>query len=311
MVGHGSDGVPPARVPPRRAAIPHSSARVCRRYAGRRDRPPLGHAHEADSPDAPRHGRGRGRGRAEARRPDRPRSRGAGRRARWPGSRRLPAHRDDGESDRAPASLRAGRRGPGRGERAHLPLRARRPGRPLRALDASNWDGRRAVRAPGGVFQNQSPRRPARGSEPDPLPREHAQRRRRPRLAARAAACRLRRGAGTRPLRPPRRGPTHERGRCERCPGRDDRPRVRHRHALPVQRARLPARCSPCHLGGARAEGASFQAHVRRRHAPGGRGRRGRALRAGSRRAWPPRTCRSTSMPSSRTSCSSTPGASG
>ena len=65
----------------------------------------------------------------------------------------------------------------------------------------------------------------------------------------------------------------------ERGGRRDDRPPLRHRHALSLQGPRLPARRAPCRLRRGDDERAPHEAPLRRRHAPGGDRRRGRCLR--------------------------------
>ncbi len=151
--------------------------------------------------------------------------------------------------------------------------------------------------------------------------REHPQQRRRRRLAARRARadgrCRTRARAGA-PSR--RRADRQRRRRLRRRTCGDRRP-VRHRHALPLEGARLPARCAARRLG--RADGArpGRQAPLRRRDAAGRDRRRRRCstrsittspdsptttrAHAGSPKAGSQAACPSSSTPSRRTSSSS------
>ena len=67
---------------------------------------------------------------------------------------------------------------------------------------------------------------------------------------------------------------------ASRRPGGRDRGAVRHRHAVPLEGARLPARRADRRLARADAPRAHREAPLRRRDAPGRDRRRGRALRA-------------------------------
>ena len=152
--------------------------------------------------------------------------------------------------------------------------------------------------------------------------REHAQRLRRPRLAARRGRGHGRDVPRARPQPPPRRRAALQRRGRERRRAVGDRQPRGHGHDLLLEGARLPARRDRRGLGGAHGAGAAVQAPVRRRDAAG-RDRRGR-LRVRARpqrrparrgpRACPPararrctrRASRSISSASRRTSSSST-----
>ena len=120
---------------------------------------------------------------------------------------------------------------------------------------------------------------------------------------------------------PRRRAGAERCGRARRPRGGDRTP-VRHRHALPLEGPRLPARRAGRRLAGADGRGAAAEAPLRRRDAPGGdRGRRRASTRSSTTSSgWPTTTrgrggwpkgwsrpaCPSTSSRSRRTSSRST-----
>ena len=209
-----------------------------------RDRPSLGHRHPADAGDARRDRGRRRRRRAEAGGPDRQRARGARRAPARAGRGDLPADRHDGEPDRDPPPHRARRRADRRGELPRLHLRARRPGRPLRRRHARASGRGRAVQRRAGTLRLPRPRDPLAADTPA-LDREHPQRERRADLAARRDRRAARTGARARPRLPPRRRAAPQRSRRPRHRRGRDRLALRHRHALPLEGTRLPARRDP------------------------------------------------------------------
>ena len=255
--------------------------------------------------------------------PDRPRARAADGGAARPGGGRLPADRDDGQPDRARDSRRARHRAGRRGERAHPGARARRRGVPLRAADAR-------LPRPAGPADARS--RSARRWSPT------AASTRRARRSSRSRTPTTRPGGTVWPLdelhevvvtvpraralgAPRRRAAAQRRRRARRAAG-GDRGAVRHRHDLPLEGPRLPARRPDRGLARADAPGAGREAPLRRRDAPG----RASSPRPGSTRStttssgWPTTTsapaaspwrgrsgaCRSTSSACRRTSSRST-----
>ena len=141
-----------------------------------------------------------------------------------------------------------------------------------------------------GARRRQPTGRPPHGADAGRLPREHPQRRRRQGLAARPRPRGRRGGAHGTSLR------VHLDGArllnaavasgVVRCGVRAG---VRHRHALPLEGPRLPARRADRRLRRADGEGAAAEAPVRRRDAPGRNRRRGRRLRARAQRRAPGR----------------------
>ena len=111
---------------------------------------------------------------------------GEGRRAARQGGGAVRAERHDGEPDRAAPALPSRRRGDRRARRAHAPLRIGRGrglgGRAVRRGRRRRRDVHRRRRRGGGAARRSQPAAHAAGRG-----REHAQPRRRPRLAARAA----------------------------------------------------------------------------------------------------------------------------
>ena len=198
------------------------SRRACRASsAGRRDdRPPLRHADPAERRDAAGDGRSRRRRRAKARGPHRDRPRGARRRPSRAGGCGLPADGDDGEPDRAPRPLGAGRRGGRRDHGARLPLRTWRARGALGTRDEALQTENGIFTGRAGARRRQPTGRPSHGADAGRLPREHAQRRRRRGLANRPPARGRCRGETARAPHPSRRGATHERRRGERRPPR-------------------------------------------------------------------------------------------
>ena len=99
--------------------------------------------------------------------------------------------------------------------------------------------------------------------------REHPQRRRGPRVAARRARRRRRGRPRRRSRGAPRRRAAAERGRCARCRACGDRRAGRHGHGVPLEGARLSARLAARRPGRADGGRVAPEVPLRRRHAPG------------------------------------------
>ena len=146
----------------------------------------------------------------------------------------------------------------------------------------------RQLRCPNGRFTPEQLRETVRAGDSTHTPahehrlgREHAQRLRRARLAARGDRGDRRDGARARASPPPRRSEGHERVGCLRRAGGADRRALRHGHALSLEGPRLPARRAVAGSRRADGDGAVAQAPVRRARC----GRRGSSPRPGSTRS--------------------------
>ena len=257
--------------------------------------PLLRHADAPDGGDARRHRRGRGRRRAARRGPDDARPRGARRGAAGPrGGVFLPSGTMCNEIA-IRLHIRPGGERMFIGRDTHTLIAEAGGPAQLSGAVITEVDGDSGMFTAAGARARHPrlrARRALRAARAPGVRRADDEHGRRARVAARAGARRARRRPRVGPRDPPRRRAADERGRGQRRRRRRLGERLRQRVAGLHQGPRRPGRRVPGRLGGLHRGGVALEADARRRHAPVGHRRRGRASTRSTTTssAWPTTT---------------------